>query len=230
MPKKFNKKFNKKKNFSKYKKYRKRSMPSAFSYGLSINKVGLPGRFPMALTYTTSLTRQSVLGVPFIHVFAMNSLFDPDVTFTGHQPMYFDQISALYEKYTVYKMDIQVMAIPLTSAPWMLGILPSQANNVSTLTSDEFKEQKGAYYKVIAGNTNKTIIKRSYNISTMLGKTNSAILNDNVYLTSVGSNPTDILYNTLYAQTLDSSTADIIIEVKIKYHAIFTQLKLQATS
>ena len=31
----------------------------------------------------------------------MNSLFDPDQTGTGHQPYYFDQFAALYNRYTV---------------------------------------------------------------------------------------------------------------------------------
>jgi hypothetical protein len=35
------------------------------------------------------------------HIFRLNSLYDPDVTYTGHQPLGYDQLSPLYTEYTV---------------------------------------------------------------------------------------------------------------------------------
>ncbi len=42
-------------------------------------------------------------------VFSANSLYDPDVTSTGHQPMGFDQIMVFYQYYCVVKSSIKVI-------------------------------------------------------------------------------------------------------------------------
>ena len=40
-------------------------------------------------------------GLCGVRIFSLSSLFDPDVTGTGHQPVGYDQIMALYEEYIV---------------------------------------------------------------------------------------------------------------------------------
>lgn len=42
------------------------------------------------------------------HFFRCNGLYDPDATGTGHQPIGFDQITTMYNRYMVYKAKIKV--------------------------------------------------------------------------------------------------------------------------
>ena len=42
------------------------------------------------------------------YIFSCNGLFDPNVTGAGHQPLYFDQLSAIYDHYTVIRSRIKV--------------------------------------------------------------------------------------------------------------------------
>lgn len=44
-------------------------------------------------------------------IFSMNSLFDPDTTGTGHQPMYYDNYNALYNRYRVNYAQITATII-----------------------------------------------------------------------------------------------------------------------
>lgn len=59
------------------------------------------------LTYNTNVTLSSTSGVASNHTFNVSSLFDPDVTNVGHQPLYFDTLcgadvgSAPYSQYRV---------------------------------------------------------------------------------------------------------------------------------
>lgn len=41
----------------------------------------------------------------------MNSLYDPDFTGTGGQPFYFDQLSAVYNRYRVLRAEFSVNII-----------------------------------------------------------------------------------------------------------------------
>lgn len=59
------------------------------------------------LIYTTNVSITSTLGSPAFYTFAGNSLFDPDITGVGHQPLGFDQWSTFYNKYTVYGSKIK---------------------------------------------------------------------------------------------------------------------------
>ncbi len=43
------------------------------------------------------------------YVFRLNSLYDPDLTGTGHQPYGFDQFAALYSRYKVDRVHIDVL-------------------------------------------------------------------------------------------------------------------------
>ena len=42
------------------------------------------------------------------YAFRLNSLFDPNITATGHQPRYFDQLTNIYQLYRVYKCSFEV--------------------------------------------------------------------------------------------------------------------------
>jgi len=61
------------------------------------------------LTYADQIRLDpTVGGVPKTYVFRANSLFDPDYSFTGHQPLYYDQYSAIYKAYKVYGSKITI--------------------------------------------------------------------------------------------------------------------------
>lgn len=61
------------------------------------------------LTYADQIRLDPQLGgVPSTHVFRANSVYDPDFSIVGHQPMYHDQYSALYGTYKVFGAKITI--------------------------------------------------------------------------------------------------------------------------
>lgn len=67
-------------------------------------------RYVAKLPFCTDLTLQTVVasGYPTIHKFRLNSLFDPDLSGTGHQPRWFDQLKLMYESYRVTGVKVSV--------------------------------------------------------------------------------------------------------------------------
>lgn len=79
-------------------------------------------------TFDTSLTTGAILD----QVFRANSLFDPDRTNTGHQPLEFDQYFALYNRYHVYAISWHITLAGAADAYHMCcGIV----NGAETFTS-----------------------------------------------------------------------------------------------
>ncbi len=58
--------------------------------------------------YVSNLRVNAATGVMGRQVYVCNGMFDPDYTNTGHQPMFFDNMSAIYDHYTVFRSRIEL--------------------------------------------------------------------------------------------------------------------------
>lgn len=69
------------------------------------------------------------------HTFTLGSLFDPALTLTGHQPYFFDQMSAIYQRYRVNAVTIKITAYDPTTPGSVLGWqIDSWNGSAGTLT------------------------------------------------------------------------------------------------
>jgi len=75
---------------------------------LERNVFGFPKRLVTKLRYAAGegLFMSSVTGSVAKYVFSCNSIFDPDRTSTGHQPLYHDTYQAIYDHYAVIESKI----------------------------------------------------------------------------------------------------------------------------
>lgn len=64
------------------------------------------------------------------YLFNMNSLYDPDVSSTGHQPYLFDETMALYSRYRVYKCSwhISIPSPPTVTDPITVSVSPTNGS------------------------------------------------------------------------------------------------------
>lgn len=72
---------------------------------------GFPNAKTVALRYVQSFSLNPGSGVVAGQVFRMNNLFDPDYSGGGHQPMFYDNYAALYQKYRVNSATITFVAL-----------------------------------------------------------------------------------------------------------------------
>jgi len=63
--------------------------------------VGFPKKMLMTHKYRERVTMVATSGALTKYQFSTNSLWDPNTSGTGHQPLYFDQMTALYDHYVV---------------------------------------------------------------------------------------------------------------------------------
>jgi len=63
--------------------------------------IGFPDELRTVLKYKQNGVSLTGTTTPSARVFRINSCFDPDLTGTGHQPNFFDQLTAIYGRYCV---------------------------------------------------------------------------------------------------------------------------------
>ena len=119
----------------------KKTYKKKTSYRGRLTLSGFPDKKLVKLRYVDSnVTLDAGAGLATSHTFVCNSLFDPDFTFTGHQPMGYDQWSAIYERYTVLSSKITARYNPTGVAnvnPFYFGITidGEDGSGISTFTS-----------------------------------------------------------------------------------------------
>lgn len=89
-------------------------MNAKLTYGVNVS-IGTPGGLPTANKYR----------------FRLNSIYDPDVTGTGHQPYQMDQLTAIYTKYLVKACYVDItFSNPSVAGLWVgWSFHPDTTNN-----------------------------------------------------------------------------------------------------
>lgn len=112
--------------------------------GLSRSDFGFPDRLRTKLQYCDVIQLAASAGSPALYQFRMASLYDPDVTSTGHQPQWYDQLSAVYSFYKVLSSKITATFIPNNindteandTGPYIVGI--TMLKGTSSLASANY--------------------------------------------------------------------------------------------
>lgn len=181
--------------------------------------------------YVKQLT--PVLGVPDVDFYSANSLYDPDTTGVGHQPIGFDQIMLMYEQFTVTHARIKVTfqnandhntRVAIYLSPDAIGITdPIKLMENGTLVTDVLQGNNGATQ---ATQSLKTL---EYNIDVKkyFGRRNNReMLNDPELHGNVAANPLEQVYFGVTAwDPYGANNETIAYDVILEYSAIFTEPK-----
>ena len=174
-----------------------------------------------------------VVGIISKYVFRANSLFDPNVTGGGHQPMTFDQMSVFYNHYVVSGAKITVKAYSTddaASVPTLVGVM---LNDDTTTPSNftEVLEQRKGRYTIVNPSQKAVTVSQTYSAKKFFNITD---IKDN--LTRIGAaidkDPVDDAYFTIYALPMNGSTDTGAFNciVTIDYTAHFSEPRDIATS
>lgn len=201
----------------------------------------VPGRgFMPAILFTTlrysetvSLSNQNISGLVGEEMaYRLNSLYDPNFTlgFTlpGHQPLGFDQLTPMYRKYTVYRVDVQVKVTGVrpnaaTDRPFLVAAVRSSQNTWFTTNKLAWEVQEQPHCTILDGNFIQTW-DQSYNIADIEGKSKQLIFDNPEYSAGVGANPSAPVFFTVACGEYNSAPNQTVQAlVSIVYHARFTE-------
>lgn len=92
------------------------------------------------LTYSQGLNVTTGTGTTYF-VLNGNNVQSPNPAIGAHQPYYFDQYAALYDKYMVYSSSLKVSLLNTSAGAQILGIWPSTTSTGGAANAGELLEQ-----------------------------------------------------------------------------------------
>jgi hypothetical protein len=172
------------------------------------------------------------------YLFSANGMYDPNITGTGHQPIGFDQMMALYEQYTVVAAAVEVNFLP--NNPARCGVYLSP--DTSGLTSaSQIIENGLANTKVFNGLTASATANNPFapvtlncDIASYFGrKTEQELLNDDQLYGTAAANPNEQVYFAVTGWQFNpdgSTSKSFTFDITLSYDVIFWEPKKLASS
>lgn len=196
---------------------------------VNVGKNPIPKRYYGTFKYTTNVTFNVVAGVAS-YLFNCNGMFDPDQTGAGHQPLYFDQIMAMYDHYTVLRSKIKIVAAPVSTITNGV-LLAMYIDDDTSTTSDAIQaseriESVWKYGTPATGNCDWTLW-----LTWDAKKTFGGDVLDNTALSGTASaNPTEIQVYAVKMYDPGLANSNGFLQAEIEFYACFDEFVTTAVS
>lgn len=170
-------------------------------------------------------------GIPATHYYRMNSIYDPDFTGTGHQPMGHDTYETLYNHYYVKSCKTTVYFSSTSAVGTDACIVGMRFDNDTTTTPsgglNELTEQRSSTWGVLSNRNDKATLRLSKMFNTNRHFGSTAKWNRTGLGADFGTNPSQVGYLQLYAAPIDAAVDAAVINcyVVMTYTVYMTEPK-----
>lgn len=192
---------------------------------------GFPPSLYTRMRYTDVYTISSASGAVGKQTMLINSMFDPDSTGVGHQPLYRDTFAALYNHYSVVDAHVKVTYVSNTAGiPMLIGAVFDDDTTTSTTYYVLMESSKGVS-TLVAGSTG-SLSRETLQLDWSAKETLSIDpFHSEEYKTPAGSNPTEQTGLLIWACSADlTSSSTVSVMVEIDYHVLWSELQTQIGS
>lgn len=225
----FRKTYKKKRPYRK-RVYRKRTYKKRSSVTNYIPRGPVPNRTIVKLKYCQQFSMDpGASGIPAYHYYNLGSLYDTDVTGSGHQPLGHDQYALLYKHYTVLGAKATVIFSSQSDVATGALIVGTRMDKDTTTTTDgnltSLTEQKGSYYKYLGSNKTNAITKVSMKYSMKKFFGNQYLVNRQGIGADFGASPSAGAYLQIFAAPIDASINAAVIKcyINISFIVMLTE-------
>lgn len=163
------------------------------------------------------------------YTFNLNSLFDPNRTGVGHQPMGYDQLTPLYGRYRVYRVWYDITWINANSDPSIIIAVPSNsASGIGSITT-ALEMYNGRHSK--AGNMYTPMsLKGFVDLAVLNGKTTAQYTDDDTTSAITSTSPSEILILHTCFYSLSNTVVSGSANVDLRFECEFSDpLQLSAS-
>jgi len=213
---------------------------SSFGGGGVASQSGFSQRTRTKLKYAQmiNLDASSLTVAPW-H-FRANSLYDPDYsgTATGHQPMGFDQYSAIYSHYRVYAMKWKVTINPENvgkDTMTMVGTYQHRSNSTPTGLEEILEKQwVNDKHRMVTGTGQPVVMRGFTRINKLAGMNMSEFYSSSRTQALTSSSPDEQMIFSVWSASPDYHGVDdpqaVTAIVELTYYAEFREVNNIASS
>lgn len=210
-------------------RYKKRAVP------FSLATVPLKSKHMATLRYfePNFTLDPGLAGLAANYIFSANGLYDPNITGTGHQPLGFDQLMAMYNHYVVIGAVIKVQFWNEDATFTQLVSLSIQASATAPITATNLIEQgrcKWLTLGVANSGTDRGVLTLKVNPTKFLGR--SKPLSDPDLKGDSSNNPAEQAYFTLLCTPNNNTqnSSQVRCSATIDYTVMFIEPKVLTES
>ena len=195
-------------------------MPQAPLFGSRSKMVMLP--------FFTSVQISSGAGSAGSYLFSANGLYDPDITGTGIQPAGYDQMMLFFEHYTVFRAHVSVVFRNQSTTLPVTVVAALRPSNSATSDYTQVMETGNAVsVKLMYAPTESSIKELSMSVDLARSMGVPDLMDDPEARGDLASNPIEQQYIHLQAFNTETvGTVNVWCEVRITYHAIFSEARV----
>lgn len=170
---------------------RRRRRRTTGQIDISRGITAFPPSFKAKLKYADIYTASTAGGSAVTtRQFNLNSVYDPDLTGTGHQPYGHDQLIAIYNRYRVYRTSWQ---ITLTGSTAFRSYVMPQNSSGTYSTWEIAAEKPRAISQIVSGVIGMARYRGHISLPRLNGVTSTAYKSDDRFQAIVGSSPAEIM-------------------------------------
>lgn len=147
-----------------------------------------------------------------------NSIFDPDVTSAGHQPLWHDQMALLYKRYRVHGIKYRFTVVNSNIQQMACFVVKHSSSGITDTNYNTLRERRGIQRTVLNPNTGPPrVIKGFMHAGKPHGLTKRDFLADEDFEANFGSNPVKSTYLELYG-VMYHTNAIFYIQADLQYY------------
>lgn len=163
----------------------------------------------------------------------LNSIYDPDRTGLGHQPLSHDQWATFYNKYRVYKVDYEIAFVALTASNVPMAVWLEASNDTTppTTLTGWLEQSAVSNFKVLNSNTPSCRFTGTINLPALLGYTNMQYKTEEENAGVMTASPFNLAILNVIAASMDqTANPDVMYTMKLTYHCeLFDRFDLGAS-
>lgn len=151
--------------------------------------------------------------------FRLNSIFDPNYTGGGHQPLGHDQLATLYNRYRVFKCAWRIKAQSTGSNAPRIVVVP-YGNSLTTLTFDRVAELPRAITRTLGinGASNGVQIAGHISLPNLSGETSTEFKGNSNNEALFGADPGEAMRLMILMDSPTGSSATAQVSVQLIYY------------
>lgn len=181
----------------------------------------VPDKMMTRLNYSEILVMSMTLGNVLYTYQFRNSIFDPDVTGGGHQPLWRDQLAALYTTYRVHGIKYKFTIANTNVDSLMTGCIKKSSDGVLDTNMNTLRERRSVQkfvcnHRYVAAK----IVKGYMAVGKPHGLSKKDFMYDEDFEANIGGNPTKQSFLELYLSCVGSG-AVAHVQVDLVYYVEF---------